>query len=62
MLVELRQMRHVSKAVESKREKELRRLALQLVVQLPENPQEALEVVGHMETLVRSFLAGSKPA
>ena len=34
-----------------------RRQALQVAAQLPDNPKEALTVLRHAETLVRSFLA-----
>jgi hypothetical protein len=34
-----------------------RRHALQVAAQLPDNPREALTVLRHVETLVRSFLA-----
>jgi hypothetical protein len=43
------------------REAELKRLAIQLAVQLPKDPQEALDTVRHLETLVRSFLADPRP-
>lgn len=40
-----------------------RRLALQIAVQLPEKPQEALIVLRYTEMLVRSFLTEpAKPA
>ena len=39
----------------------LRRQAVQLAAQLPETPQDALAVISHMETLVRTFLC-SRPA
>jgi hypothetical protein len=39
-----------------------RRQALQVAAQLPDNPEEALAVLRHAETLVRSFLAPGKPA
>jgi hypothetical protein len=39
-----------------------RRQALQVAAQLPDNPDEALIVLRHAETLVRSFLAGFKRA
>lgn len=35
----------------------LRRLAIQIAGQLPESPDEALAVLEHCKTLVRSFLA-----
>lgn len=44
------------------RDVELRRLALQLAVQLPNDGQEALTTIGHMETLVRGFLGDTRPA
>lgn len=39
----------------------LRRLAIQLAAQLPEDEGEALEVLSLTETLVRSFLSDSRP-
>lgn len=39
----------------------LRRQAVQLAAQLPETPQDALAVIAHMETLVKTFLC-STPA
>lgn len=35
----------------------LKRLAIQLAAQLPENEDDALAVLEHTKTLVRSFLA-----
>jgi hypothetical protein len=37
-----------------------RRQALRVAAQLPDNPREALTVLEHAETLVRSFLTASK--
>lgn len=39
------------------REAELKRLALQLVVQLPEDTQEALDTIEHVKSFVRGFMA-----
>jgi hypothetical protein len=39
-----------------------RRQALQVAAQLPDDPEEALTVLRHTQTLVRSFLAPRKPA
>ena len=39
-----------------------RRQALQVAAQLPDEPEEALTVLRHAQTLVRSFLAPRKPA
>jgi hypothetical protein len=39
-----------------------RRQALQVAAQLPDDPEEALTVLRHAQTLVRSFLAPRKPA
>ena len=38
-----------------------RRQALQVAAQLPDEPEEALTVMRHAQTLVRSFLAPRKP-
>ena len=38
----------------------LRRQAVQLAAQLPEKPQDALAVIAHMETLVRTFLCSTR--
>lgn len=43
------------------REAHLRRLALQIAVQLPADTQDALDCLDHTKTLVRSFLADSRP-
>lgn len=43
------------------REAQLRRLAVELAVQLPTEVPEALRVLGYTETIVRSFLADSGP-
>lgn len=40
----------------------LKRLAIQVAAQLPENERDALLVLEYAETIVRSFLAESKPA
>jgi hypothetical protein len=39
-----------------------RRQALQVAAQLPDEPEEALTVLRHAQTLVRSFLAPRKSA
>jgi hypothetical protein len=39
-----------------------RRQALQVAAQLPDEPEEALTVLRHAQTLVRSFLAPHKRA
>lgn len=49
------------RAANPKRDGELRRLAMQLALQLPEDPTEGVEVVEHMKTLVRSFMGDPKP-
>lgn len=49
------------RSIGPKRDSELKRLALQLTVQLPEDPKEGERVVRHMETLVRAFLADPGP-
>ncbi len=46
---------------EARNEAWQRRQALQVAAQLPDNPTEALAVLRHAETLVRSFLTGFKP-
>jgi hypothetical protein len=43
------------------REGELKRLALQLAAQLPEDTQEALDALDYTKTLVRSFLGDGGP-
>lgn len=43
------------------REMQLKRLAIQLAAQLPDDTQEALDVLEHAKTLVRAFLADSRP-
>jgi hypothetical protein len=43
------------------RDAELKRLALQLAAQLPEDTQEALDALSHTETLVRAFLGDQGP-
>lgn len=40
----------------------LKRLAIQIAAQLPENEQEALAVLDLAKTIVQSFLADPKPA
>lgn len=40
----------------------LRRQAIQIAAQLPENPEDALIVLSLAEGLQRSFLSGIKPA
>jgi len=49
------------KSISPKREAHLRRLALQLVVQLPADPQEALDCLDLAKVAVRSFLAEPTP-
>lgn len=49
------------RAIGPKRDSELKRLALQLAVQLPEDPAEGERVVRYMETLVRAFLVEPRP-
>lgn len=44
------------------RDAHLKRLALQLAAQLPDDPDEALEALEHTKTLVRSFLAETRPS
>jgi hypothetical protein len=43
------------------RDAELKRLALQLAAQLPEDTQEALDALEYTKTLVRSFLGSGGP-
>jgi flagellar biosynthesis regulator FlaF len=43
------------------REAELKRLALQLAAQLPEDTQEALDALDYTRTLVRAFLGDLEP-
>lgn len=40
----------------------LKRLAIQIAAQLPEREEDALAVLEHAKTLVRSFLVDPKPA
>lgn len=40
----------------------LKRLAIQIAAQLPDDAGEALSVLAHAETIVRSFLSDSKPS
>lgn len=47
--------------IDCEHEDYLRRQAIQLAAQLPGKPQDALEVIEHMTTLVRTFLC-SRPA
>jgi hypothetical protein len=49
------------KSRQPQREAELRRLALQLAVQLPEDTQEALDTIEHLRALVRSFMGEPVP-
>lgn len=49
------------RAIPSERDAWLRRRALQIVAELPEDEGEAIAVLEHAETLVRSFLARPKP-
>jgi len=44
------------------KEARLKRLAIQIAAQLPEDTGDALSVLEHTQTLVRSFLAHSRPA
>jgi hypothetical protein len=46
----------------SSRERRLKKLALQIAVQLPDDPEEALEVLNLAKTLVRAFVSDPKPA
>lgn len=46
---------------DSGRDARLRRLAIQLAAQLPDDVGEALEALDHAKTLVRSFLGDPKP-
>lgn len=43
------------------RERRLKRLAMQIAVQLPDDRQEALDVLEHAKTLVRAFVGDSSP-
>jgi len=43
------------------REAALRRLALQIAIQLPESPDEAVRVLDYAKTIVGLFLGGPKP-
>lgn len=45
------------KMVDPTRERELKKLAIQLAAQLPDDMQDALDALEHAKTLVRSFLA-----
>lgn len=47
--------------VDPARERDLRRLALQLVAQLPENTRDALDALEYAKTFVRAFLAEPEP-
>lgn len=49
------------KARSPEREAHLRRLALQLVIQLPADPQDALDCLDLAKTAVRGFLADPRP-
>lgn len=49
------------KPIPDERDAALRRRALQIVAELPEDEGEALAVLEHAKTLVRSFLARSRP-
>lgn len=44
------------------RDAELKRLALQLAVQLPKDQGEAIDTVEHLRALVRGFLGDSRPS
>lgn len=54
-------MSEYRRATSPKRTGEMKRLAMQLALQLPEDPSEAAEVVEHMQTLVRAFMGDPKP-
>lgn len=43
------------------REAALKRLAMQIVLQLPEQAEEAIEVLEHAKSLVESFMSRSRP-
>lgn len=43
------------------RDQQLKRLAIQLAAQLPDDEGEALDVLEHVRTLLHSFLADSRP-
>ncbi len=45
----------------SGRDQALRRLALQIAIQLPPNPGEAEIVLDYAKTLIRTFVGGSAP-
>jgi hypothetical protein len=49
------------KARHKEREAHLRRLALQIVVQLPADPQEALDCLELAKDAVRAFLVDPRP-
>ena len=55
------QLHRENKTALAEHEVFLRRQAVQLAAQLPEKPQDALAVISHMDTLVRTFLC-SRPA
>lgn len=43
------------------RDQQLKRLAIQLAAQLPDDTDEAMDVIEHVRTLLRSFLADPAP-
>lgn len=43
------------------RDQQLKRLAIQLAAQLPDDADEAEDVLEHVKTLLRSFLGDSRP-
>jgi hypothetical protein len=45
-----------NRRIDPEHEAWLRRQAVQLAAQLPEKPQDALEIIRHMETVVRTIL------
>jgi len=49
------------KRISTTRERELRKLAIQLAAQLPDDTRDALDALEHAKTLVRSFLAEPGP-
>ena len=49
------------KKLDNPREQRLKRLAIQLAAQLPEDIGEALDALEYAKTLVRSFMGDPKP-
>lgn len=43
------------------RDQQLKRLAIQLAAQLPDDAAEALDVLDHVRTLLETFLADPRP-